>query len=229
MLTKQEKAKKIKEWMSTAQLDSEVVGETIGESHSNITVQLLLSASSKLIRIARQDEEEDDRDNLKFFNVLGMEDFVKENIENDAGKIQKKFLQKAKQKKNLSFLNNGFFSPQIRSVSVGNSLSQLPDQENPITWVDTSEIITKRGQGGIGSPSAAPEEARYMHPSYFGSLSPVRQVESLDVGLVYRATQNTLKTKDGKLLLRARDNKDGKEKWVDHKTLLNSVVEIPEY
>lgn len=229
MITKPEKIAKIKEWLLKTQMDSEIVGETLGIKESRITPQLMLKASAKLVKLARNEEEPDDRDNLKYYNVLGIEDFIPERIEKDVGRVQRKFLQKAKAKKNLSFLNSGFFNSQVKGAIVSNHLSQLPEQVNPLELVDISSKVTKLGEGAIRDTTAAPEEARYVHPSYFGVFDPYRASESLQVGLDQRVTHNTVKTKDNKFAVVVKDNDDNKNKWVKHPDLLNSAVEIPEY
>ncbi len=49
------------------------------------------------------------------------------------------------------------------------------------------------------------------------------------MGATLYATQGTRKGVDGKLYKNVRNNKTGKMEWVDHETLLNSIVEIPNF
>jgi DNA-directed RNA polymerase beta subunit len=227
MLTRQEKISKIKEYLSKTKIDTNVTNSTLGGSYSNISPQLMLAASSKLIKINKREVEPDDRDNLKYFQMHGVEDFIKERIDRDADKLQKKLLWKTKLKKNLDPMTPGFFTPQIRSMVIGNTIAELPEQVNPLELVDR-QMITKLGPGGISDTTAAPDEARHVHSSYFGFLDPVRTEESLNVGLTYRPTHNTIKTKDNKLMALVEDKK-GNKVWKTHEELLNSIVEIPEW
>jgi len=229
VITKQEKIAKLKEWFSKTQLTASIVNETVGINASSITPLLLLKTSEKLLKINKKEIGPDDRDNLKYFSIRGVEDLVQERIEKDVGQVQRKFNNKLKQKKNLSFLNSGFFNSQVKGAFVGHALSQLPEQVNPLEIVDISSKISKLGEGAITSTTSAPDEARHVHSSYFGFLDPFKASESESVGLDYRANWNTAKTKDGKMLTIIRDNKDGKLKWISHTDLLNSTVDIPNH
>src|SRR5690606_2244260 len=109
----EEKKQQIKDWLRKTEVDATVVGQTLNVHASNVTPQLLLEASKKLIKINKLEAEPDNRDDLRFNTFHGMEDYVKEHLEKDAGKIQQKAKLKMQQKKNLSWLQPGFFSPQI--------------------------------------------------------------------------------------------------------------------
>lgn len=157
MLTKNEKLVKVKDWLKTTKLDAEVVGRTLGINESSINANVLLQASAKLIKVNKREVEPDDRDNLRFSKFLGMEDYVAEHIDKDAGQIQRKAAQKMQQKRNLSWMSAGFFTPQVRSVVIGNALSQNVDGINPIEHWDNSHRVTKLGPGGIPCHSADTE------------------------------------------------------------------------
>src|SRR5688572_21248485 len=116
ILSKQEQIDKIKEWLTKSELDAGVLKQTLGAHYEHITPQMLLQASKKLIRINKLEIPPDDRDNLKYSNFLGIEDFVKEKIEKDAGGYQRKAKMKLQQKRNLGWLHASFFTPQVRSV-----------------------------------------------------------------------------------------------------------------
>ena len=149
MLSKVEKVSKIKQWLNNTELDPKVVHTTLGVNENHINPQVLLASSAKLLKINKHEAEPDDRDNLKFSKFMGIEDFIEEHIARDAGKIQQKAAYKMQMKKNLSWLTPGFFSPQIRSVVIGNSLSNNVDGINPLEHWDNSHKVTKMGPGGI--------------------------------------------------------------------------------
>lgn len=227
--TPDEKKQQIKEWLTKTELDGSVVGQTLGIHASHVSPQVLLSASAKLIKINKLEQEPDNRDDIRFNTFHGMEDFVHEKVMKDDLKIQQRAKMKMQQKKNLSWLHAGFFSPQIRSIIVGGSqLSQNIEGHNPIDNFDISTKVTKLGPGGIPSVDAVPDESRQVNSSYFGFLDPFRISETKTVGVDHRFAHNVIKGRDNKLYRLVHD-KDHKPKWVDHETLLNSKVEIPEY
>jgi len=227
ILSKQEKIDKIKEYFKNVRMDSSVMSKTVGVPSTNITPLILLTTSQKLIRIYRREIEEDDRDNLSFSKFLGPEDYVKEHIEYDAGKLQLKAKNKLRQKRNLSWLHSGFFTPQIKSVFVGNALSQNIEGVNPIEQYMLAHKVTKMGEGGIGSTESIPDKSRNVNESQFGLLDPLQTVEAQTIGVVNFFVNNAKKGNDGKLY-RLVKTPEGKEVWIDHQTFLNSVIEIPE-
>ncbi len=228
MITKAEKVEKLKEWLGKTKLDSGVLKDTLNIDYSNLDPQVLLTASAKLIKINKKEIDPDDRDNLKYSTFWGIEDFLKEHIDKDAGRLQKKAMMKAQQKKNLSWLHPSFFSPQLRSVVVGNSLAQNVEGINPMEHYDNSHRVTKLGVGGISSIEAVPDTSRQVNDSSFGFFDPLHISESNNVGVTNYITHNIVKGRDLKLYKVVQD-KDGKLQWVDHEKLLNSKVGIPEH
>lgn len=228
-LSKQEKVNKLKEYFKNMKLDSSVMGMTLGSSISFITPQTILAAAQKLIKVYSRQTAPDDRDNMVFSKFLGPEDYVKEHIEHDAGKLQYKAKNKLRQKRNLSWLHAGFFTPQVKSVFVGNSLAQNIEGVNPMEQYMLAHKVTKMGEGGIGSSEAIPDSSREVNESQFGLVDPIQTVEATTIGVVNFFTNNTRKGADGKLYRQVIDNSTGKPVWIDHQEFLRSVIEIPEH
>lgn len=227
VLSKQEKIDALKKWLARTFVDPVVTNQTLGEPLSSVSARTLLLASSKLIKINKQEVEPDDRDNLRFSSFLGLEDFIKDHIEKDAGGLRKKAAQKIQQRKNLTWLTSSFFTPQIKSVVIGNSLSNNVEGINPMEHFDNAHRVTKMGEGGIASPESIPDESRQINTSSFGFFDPLHIAESDKVGVTQYLAANTLKGRDNKLYKLVKD-KEGKLRWVDHETILNSRVKIPE-
>ncbi len=227
ILSKQEKIEKIKQYFGNMRLDASVMNHTMGVPAASLTPLIVLQASAKLIKIYSREVPQDDRDNLAFSKFLGAEDYVKEHIEHDAGKIQQKAKMKLRQKRNLSWLHSGFFTPQIKSVFVGNALSQNIEGVNPMEQYMLAHKVSKMGEGGIGSTESIPDSSRGVNESQFGLMDPIQTVEATTIGVVNFFVKNTRKGDDGKLY-RLVETPDGKKTWIDHQTFLNSVVEVPE-
>lgn len=227
-MTLEEKRAAVKDWMRKAELDPTIIKETLGVEYKNLDPKLLLEASKKLIKLNRKEAEPDHRDNLAYATFHGVEDFVKEHIEKDAGKYQAKAKMKMQQKKDLSWLHSGFFTPQVKSVVIGNSLSENIEGHNLLSNYDIAHKVTKLGEGGIPKVDSLPDESRQIHPSYFGFFDPFRVSESLTVGADHRVAHNVVKGKDNKLYRLVLD-KQNKPKWIDHETFVRSKVELPEY
>jgi DNA-directed RNA polymerase beta subunit len=228
-LSKQEKTTKLKEYLKNMRLDASVMNKTMGSPITSVSPQLMLDASKKLVDVYGGKVEADDRDNVVFSKFLGAEDYIKEHIEHDAGKIQFKAKNKLRQKRNLSWLHAGFFTPQIKSVFVGNSLAQNIEGVNPMEQYMLAHKVTKMGMGGIGSTEAIPESSREVNESQFGLLDPIQTVEATTIGVVNFFVHNMRKGADGKIYREVIDNSTGKHVWIDHQEFLSSTVDIPEH
>jgi DNA-directed RNA polymerase beta subunit len=227
-LTKEEKLKALREWLKKTRVDASVVSKTVGVDTNQITPGLLLATAGKLIKVNRKEVEPDDRDDLRYSKFLGQEDYVREHIMKDAGRLQAKAKMKMEQKKNLDFFHAGFLSPQVRSVTVGNSLSQNLEGINPIEYIDVASKVTKLGEGGIGSTESIPDQSRQVNPSQFGLIDPFHLSENIAIGVTNYISRGVRKGDDGKLYRRMLD-KDKKSVWIDHQTLLNSKCQVPEF
>lgn len=227
--SKQEKITKLKEYFRNMRLDASVMGRTLGSSSSYVSPQLMLDTTKKLLDVFGRKVDPDDRDNVIFSKFMGPEDHIREHIEHDAGKIQFKAKSKLRQKRNLSWLHAGFFSPQVKSVFVGNSLSQNIEGVNPMEQYMLAHKVTKMGEGGIGSTEAIPESSREVNESQFGLLDPIQTVEATTIGVVNFFVHNTRKGTDGKLYRQVIDNATGKPVWINHQEFLSSVIDIPEH
>lgn len=227
-LSKQEKILQVKEALTKMKLDSGVMGRTLGSAVTYVTPAIMLSASAKLLDVFSRKTAPDDRDNVVFSKFLGPEDYVKEHIDHDAGKLQFKAKSKLRQKRNLSWLHAGFFTPQVKSVFVGNSLAQNIEGVNPMEQYMLAHKVTKMGEGGIGSSEAIPDSSREVNESQFGLLDPIQTVEATTIGVVNFFVNNTRKGTDGKLYREVIDNSTGKKVWIDHQEFLSSVIDVPE-
>jgi DNA-directed RNA polymerase beta subunit len=227
-MTKAEKVAAVKQVLDKTRLDPVVVKETLGIHTDRVSPQVWLAASSKLLKIQREEAEPDDRDSLKFSDFLGPEDYIAEHIDKDAGRLQKKAITKMEQKKNLDWFHPGFFTPQVRSVTVGNSLSQNAEGVNPLEIYNVSHRVTKLGEGGLPGTEAIPSTSREVNPTSFGFFDPMQNVESTAIGVVNYFCRNVIKGKDRKLYKLVKNRKTGKQEWVSHDKLLDSKVYIPE-
>jgi DNA-directed RNA polymerase beta subunit len=228
MASKQEKILKIKDYFRNMKLDASVMGKTLNTGVTYVTPQIILGASTKLLKVFGRQVEPDDRDHVVFSKFLGPEDYLQEHIEHDAGKIQLKAKNKLRQKRNLSWLHAGFFTPQVRSIFVGNSLSQNIEGVNPMEQYMLAHKVTKMGPGGIPSTDSIPDSSREVNESQFGLLDPIQTVEAETIGVVNFFVNNVRKGVDGKLYRQVIDNSTGKPVWIDHQEFLSSKIDIPE-
>ena len=216
-----------KAMLGKLELDPEVTKRTLGKPHTAVTPEAMMDTTSKLLQVSRKQADPDDRDSLAFQTVHSAEDFLRERIAKDAGRVAHRALWKATFWGNLQKLHPGMVDSQIESLFYKSGVSQPLEEINPIDALDQNLRVTRMGEGGIPSDESVPDEARSVQPSHFMFIDPVRSPESGRVGVDSRATLNTFKGEDGRFYTQAIDVKTGKLKTVTPQDLVDSVVAFP--
>lgn len=164
----------IAEAMVKAEVDPDVVAHTLGMQNArNISPEMLLRSSQKLLRVSRNEEDPDDRDAPMFSRVLSAEDFIRERIENDAGKLARTLLWKARRDKGLRRVGPGALNPYVNGYLFGSRLTMPLEETNPLSLLEQSNRITKLGEGGIGDAESITDEARNVNIGQFGFVDPI--------------------------------------------------------
>lgn len=213
-----------------SKVDPDSTSITLGVRHENVTPKLLLSASAKLLRLARGEAEADERDSLEFQRVHGHPELFAERVMKDGGGVARKLLWKATNKGGLDFMPAGPLNDHVDSLFEGSSLAQYIEGSSPVDMIDNATKITRLGEGGLGDIRAAPAHsgARAVHNSYAGFIDPVRTAESLKVGLDAYAARGIRKGSDGLLYNKYINARTGKEEWVSSRRLALSKLAMPD-
>lgn len=205
----------VKDALGKCEVDSDVVQRTMGlDGVGGVTPDLLLRASQKVLNIARGDEKPDRRDAPRFSQVYSIEDFLKERVDKDSGRLSQQLLWRAKRDRNLGRIPRGALNPYIEHFLNGTGLALPGEEANPISNYVQMNRITRMGQGGIGSPDAVTAEARDVQGDYLGFVDPVAGPESEMAGVDVRAASNTLKGNDGQLYTKMLNLRTGKNEYV---------------
>lgn len=224
-----EKPKKTaQDWVRDMRMSAAVNKATTGVETDQVTPDLLLATSKRLLGISKREQEPDPKDSLAFQRFYGPEMLFSEHILRDNGKLGRNILWKATNRGNLDFMPVGALEKHISSVFYDSKLAQMMDGSSPLETIDSAYKTTRLGEGGIGSLESAPDEMRTVQPSYFGYIDGIRSPESIRVGLDVYMTKNIMKGTDGKLYQKFIDAKTGKEVLLDSETAANSVVAAPE-
>lgn len=227
-LTEADKIQFIKEAISKYEVDPEVVERTMGLRNTTaITPQLLLRASQKLLNISRGDEKPDNRDNPRYSKYYGVEDYFKERIEKNAGRLTNSLLFKARRNKNLKSIQRNALNPWVDTIINGSGLAMPGEEANPLSTLEQMSRISKFGLGGIGSADAVTMEARDVQGDYLGFVDNVAGPESASIGVDVRASYRTFLGKDNKLYGEFINNKTGKKEFIDVATAADKMVAFP--
>jgi DNA-directed RNA polymerase beta subunit/intein/homing endonuclease len=230
LTTPEDKVKEIFNRYAKATMDPEVNKVTLGMPYSSVTPHVILDASKKVLKIFKNSDEVDDRDNLDFKALYGIDDFFKERIKLDARDIARKASIKIEAKKDLRHaVQSAPFTPGLLKFINTSRLVSVPTQTNPMELIDSSMRITSLGEGGISSERAIPMEARMIHPTQIGAIDPMRTPESFQAGVDVRAAMMLHKDKQGNIYVPMYDVKNGKKLvFIRAGQIQNNVVAFPQ-
>ena len=226
--TEEEKQQFIRDAVSKYEVDPEVVERTMGlRNVTGVTPELMLRASQKMLNILRGDEKPDERDNPRFSKFYGVEDYFKERVEKNAGRLANTLLFKARRNGSLQSVRRNALNPWVDTVINGSGLAMPGEEANPLSTLEQMSRISKFGMGGIASPEAVTMEARNVQGDYLGFVDPVAGPESEKIGVDVRASYKTYLGKDNKLYGEFIDNRTGKKAYVDIATASDRLVAFP--
>ena len=217
----------LQEVFQRMELDPNVTRRTLGAEYNNVTPDVLMRTSQKLLNINRGDEQTDDRDSLAYQVIHGPEDFFAERISKDAGQVARKLLWKATLRNNLKHIPSGALTPQLRGVLLNSGMAMPLEEINPFDAYDQSQRVIRLGEGGIPSLDAVPDEARNVQNSHLGFIDPVRTPESEKLGVDSRVTYGSMRGSDGRFYSPMTDVRTGKKKLVSAEEAGDSIIAFP--
>jgi DNA-directed RNA polymerase beta subunit len=213
--------------LDKSRLDPWVTERTIGVKADRVTPEALLAATSKVLAVSRGDAEEDDRDDPMYGMVLGAEDFVRERIEKDAGKVRKNLLWRAARDKSLKRVGRAALDPYMSTLMLDSGLVQNLEETNPLSIADQLNRVIKFGEGGLPSKDAVTDEARDVKPGMTGFVDPVAGPESGNIGIDARLAWRTRKGQDGRMVSDFTNTRTGETEALSPEDLHGRVVALP--
>lgn len=208
------------------ELDPEVTARTLGKPYSKVDPEVILAATTKLMRVLKDEDQPDDRDAMAFQRTIGPEDLFAERMRKGVAEARRA-LWKATLPGNLKKLQPGLYDKIVRGAILDTGLGNPLEEINPAELYDQRVRVTRMGEGGIPSSDSVPDEARSVQPSHLGFIDPVHTPESGKIGIDTRITIRTLKGKDGRLYSRFLDPKSGKLVWKSPQDVADAVVAFP--
>jgi len=216
------------ETFSRMELDEGGTTVTLGEPHASVRPDTLVSATRKILGIARNEQDTDDRDSLEFQTLHDTSDFLSEKIRHDQHGIMRNALWKSSGRGDLEKMYPGILDGHLKQLFNNSGLAQSVEEINPMDMYDQNQRVVRFGEGALASMDAVPKEARNVNPSYANFIDPVRSPESMRVGVDMRFARNTRKGKDGQLYTQFLDAKTLQPTWISAKQAARSVIGFPE-
>jgi DNA-directed RNA polymerase beta subunit len=226
-LDQETKSKDLLTELKRSEIDPEVGSRTLGIAEKNLSPSLMLRASQKLLNIQKGLEEEDDRDSMANKNFVGPEDMFEERVKKDAGQLARGLLYRSTYNRKLKGMRPGYFSPQLESLIVGNSLSNHISGINPLEIYDYQKRVVQTGEGAITSGDAIPISSRNVSPSQVMVIDPIRSSESKNIGVDQRFAMAARKGSDGNIYFPVMNRKTGKKEYINAIKMSQSVVAFP--
>ena len=157
---------------------------TLGKEVQNLSGKALLDGSMHILGVS-QGKKPDDVYSVYFKHLLGLDDFIAEKFggSKTAQAIKAKIRNTIdKREKVAQIIPNDLFSKPLSQVFIGNTLSQRPDQTNPIDILSSSSITTIKGPGGISSDHSIRNPMKVISQSHFAILDPILSPECFKEG-----------------------------------------------
>jgi DNA-directed RNA polymerase subunit beta' len=200
----------LKDYFDKTRIDVDTTEITLGRGVDRVTPDALLLTSSKLLRVLRGDEPEDERDSLVFKDLYTVDDLVQKHIEKRAPNIQKNLLARTDHKQSIrEIISPDTYTKDIKSFFTQGDLSNPSPQTNPVEMLGEWRKTTITGTGGIQSSHAITFKTRDIHPTHLGFVDPLNTPESGKVGVTLPLAMHVEKHgKDIKTRLVTPEGKD---------------------
>ena len=220
----EERRNNLIEHFNKTRLDPTITQMTLGKPHDHASVDAILDSTSKIIRVARREQDIDDRDSLLFQTIHDVSDFLGDKVKNDQNAHARKILWKVTGKNgDTEKIPPSFMDKHVQHLFDKAGLAQAIEQINPLDPFDQNQRVLRMGEGALPSIDVVPKEARNVQASYLGYVDHVRAPESLRIGVDMRLARNVRKG-PGNILYTQFVSADGKPQWVDQRTAAQSVI-----
>ena len=218
------------------QLSPDTTEITLKKAFDRVTPEVLMRASQQLLEISKGRREPDDRDSLIFKTLQGVEDKLYDRL---AGKNKVRIGFKLRNRVDKAedareALGPGAFDPFIRAQFMGtgkegSTLSNIPDQTNPVDWLMGATKTTSLApdEGGIASEQQITDSVKTVNPSHVGFIDPIQSPEGSRAGITLYLPMGTRKEGD-RLLTSVLDKKDKRLKYIDPVEFFRHAVVFPD-
>lgn len=176
----------IKRELNKAEVLPETTKLTLGKEYKELSGQALLDGSVHIMKVAKGEKKPDDVYSLYFKHLLGLDDFIGEKFGDSktAQKIKFKIKNNIDRKESINqVIPSDLFSKPLGQVFYGNSLSQRPDQTNPLDMLSSANLTTIKGPGGISSEHAIRNSMKIVSQSHLAMLDPLLTPEGTETGI----------------------------------------------
>jgi len=171
---------------NTTQLRPDTTKITLGKSFTKVDGPALAAAATRLLHISQGKAAPDPRDALMFKELHSIEDFMAERLQKGTVDIQRRLQNTLDRKRSVrSIVGPDIFNKPLKML-YRTTLSNMPEQTNPLEMISGLMKTTITGEGGIKSAHAITDEAKLVDPSHLGYLDPLHTPEGSSTGVTLR-------------------------------------------
>ena len=159
------------------ELDADNTTSAFGTAYTKVDPKLLLATSSRLIGLAKGTSVGDNRDSMENQRFFGPSDYIAERIRLDAGGLARNLLWRVSRYGDAEKIPSSPLSKYVHGLFTESNLSQAIEETNLLDAYKRATMVTRMGEGGIGSLESAPMSARLVHNTYKGFIDPISSPE----------------------------------------------------
>jgi DNA-directed RNA polymerase subunit beta' len=174
----------VRQYLDSTRMDPSVNKITLGNEYDRVSPEALLSSSSKLLKVMRGEEAEDERDSLLFKQLYTVDEQLQQFFAKNTQNALRNLKYRTDNKESVrEIISPDTYTEPIRKFFTTGDLSNPSPQTNPVEMVSEWKKTTVTGTGGIQSEHAVTFKTRDVHPSHFGFLDPLHTPEGHKVGV----------------------------------------------
>lgn len=211
------------------ELDVNNTEATFGVPYDRVDPKLLLASSSRLIGLAKGEHSGDNRDSMENQRFFGPADFISERVRLDAGGLLRNLLWRVSRYGDTQKMPPSPLSRYVDGLFNESNLAQAIEETNLLDAYKRATMVTRMGEGGIGSIESAPMSARLVHNTYKGFIAPVEGPESLRVGLDTQIAHSAKRGPNGLMYAPLIDARTGQKVYLSTLESSKYPVSFPEY
>ncbi|MBI4305177.1 MAG: hypothetical protein HY678_02560, partial [Chloroflexi bacterium] len=203
-------------YFRNTKISPETTEATLGLPFTSVTGDMLLRTVKKLVAVNRGQVEPDNRDEVRFKKLLTPDDLLEQRITHNVPLLQSRIkpridtateIQQVVQPRQIArLIYAGRGEDASGSFYNSSTLSNNPDQTNPVNFISGFTKVTYLGEGGILDRHAITLPSRNINPTHVGFLDPVHTPENADIGVVNHLPLGVVK-KRGELRTRVQSRK----------------------
>jgi len=219
----------IREHFAELETDASVNKKTLKKGFTHVDAEYLLATAKKVVNITNHSEQPDNRDSLEYKDAFGVEETIEDKLIN----YGKSYAAKATTIRNMDkhdaigkIVDKKGLNKQLQEIFTTSALSRFAAQANPVAILNAPLMTTLLGEGGIGSITSVPGEAKTLQNSHMGFMDASHTPESSKAGVTLTMSLNTRK-RGRDIETRVINLATNKPEWKSAKALSKEKLAFP--